>query len=309
MLYEKPEVYGLSVRGDAHPVNHDHFAIAALVKAMRVQQSNLPVADGEDRGQNQGHVFLVADGVGGGPDPAHASGHVVESVTQFMLSEAVWHDLTDGNEATVRRTLEDAIVHAQTDLVRDSAAEDLHPGTTLTMAFVAWPDLYVAHVGDSRCYLHRNGRATQLTTDHTVARPSRQRGIDPSLGDAQRLWNAVGGPSRELHLEVRHETLEPGDLLALVTDGVVEGRPGVDPRTILDPERSPEEMCFDLTEGRCEDDRTAIVARFDPYRHGTAGSLRDPLPWLDASAPEPAPPTTSDARSESSATGLARQTG
>ena len=42
-------------------------------------------------------------------------------------------------------------------------------GTTLTMAYVLWPRLYVVHAGDSRCYLHRRGQFAQLTNDHTVA--------------------------------------------------------------------------------------------------------------------------------------------
>jgi hypothetical protein len=42
-------------------------------------------------------------------------------------------------------------------------------GTTLTMALVLWPVLYVAHVGDTRCYLLRAGQLSRLTTDYTMA--------------------------------------------------------------------------------------------------------------------------------------------
>ena len=73
-------------------------------------------------------------------------------------------------------------------------------GTTLTMAYVCWPLLYVVHVGDSRCYLLRGSRLRQITHDHTVAQQLVEEGVlSESDVEGSRwshvLWNVVGGGS------------------------------------------------------------------------------------------------------------------
>ena len=280
MQLKRLDICGLSIPGTTHEVNHDRFAIAALSKEMHMQRSNLPIDDDDCVHQRQGRLLMVADGISGGPAAARASERVVESITRYFLSEVPWHHLTDGKADDVKLALEDAILNAQSDLMNEAGdAQGL--GTTLTMAFISYPDLYIAHVGDSRCYLHRDGRTIRLTKDHTVAAMRRRIGVEPQPGDAHVLWNAVGGPSRELHFETHHATLQPGDVLALVTDGVIEGQDEAEAMAVLAGDRSAEAMCADLTGGRASDDKTAIVARFLPHveqRAALDDSDRTPAP-------------------------------
>lgn len=49
--------------------------------------------------------------------------------------------------------------------------------TTLTMATVVWPHLFIVQVGDSRCYRLRGGQLQPLTTDPTIAQASRAQGV------------------------------------------------------------------------------------------------------------------------------------
>ena len=98
-------------------------------------------------------------------------------------------------------------------------------GTTLTLAYVLWPDLHIGHVGDSRCYRIRDSAAEQLTRDHTYAQQLVEAGIltaeqaaESRWGSA--LWNAIGGECEELRPDVIRETLESGDALVLCTDGL-----------------------------------------------------------------------------------------
>src|SRR5687767_12133089 len=80
-------------------------------------------------------------------------------------------------------------------------------GTTLTLSYLVWPRLYVAHVGDSRCYVQRGGQLLRLTTDHTYAQRFADLGgrkPDQSFGWQDVLWNALGGGlDSELTPEVR----------------------------------------------------------------------------------------------------------
>jgi len=96
-------------------------------------------------------------------------------------------------------------------------------GTTLTMALVQWPILYVAHVGDSRGYVARGGQLRRLTTDHTMAQQISER--DPTLIEEgsslhHMLWNSLGGSEDVARPQLTKFVLEVGDLLLLCSDGL-----------------------------------------------------------------------------------------
>ena len=106
----------------------------------------------------RGHLFLIADGMGGHKGGEVASALTVTTVEHFMLD--------------VFRRAEDfqtALKQAHARIMEETAS---HPevsgmGTTLTMAVANNWKLFVVHAGDSRCYLFRGGELRQLTTDHT----------------------------------------------------------------------------------------------------------------------------------------------
>lgn len=281
---QKIDVHGLSIPGVTHEKNHDHFAIATLNKSMRLHQTNLSMDDDSRvHGHNQGHLFVVADGVSDGPMPAGASVAAVDSVVQYFLNEMPWYHLADGDPVDVTLTLEDAVRNAQEDRMLTEMPGGASMSTTMTLAFVFWPDLYVAHVGDSRCYLKRQGALRQLTTD------TGEGARGPMLGSPeQNLWSALRSDGSEALTEVRHVRLEEGDLLALVSDGIASERSAEDVRALLDPNLSAEDVCGRLVGSSSLDDRTAIVVRFLPLENDTAGVSRGPGGGpLRAHAPTP----------------------
>jgi hypothetical protein len=97
-------------------------------------------------------------------------------------------------------------------------------GTTLDVVLVAGPEAFVAHVGDSRTYLIRDGRSSQITTDHTVAEVLVIEGkltIEEAQVSPLRtiLVNAIG-VSADVGVEMAHVTLKRGDRLLLCSDGL-----------------------------------------------------------------------------------------
>lgn len=92
-------------------------------------------------------------------------------------------------------------------------------GTTLTMACVISPRMYVVHVGDSRCYLRRNGNLKQITRDHTLAQLYQDTSELSADGDPSQceissrlsntLWNKISADDADLHPDVYCATLEP----------------------------------------------------------------------------------------------------
>src|SRR5262249_5001035 len=144
-------------------------------------------------------------------------------------------------------------------------------GTTLTMAYLLWPRLYVVHAGDSRCYLLREDRLHQITTDHTLAQQMVERGVlQPAEAQDSNwshvLWNCIGGGSRELSVEVHKATLRLGDSLLLCTDGLTQCVPNEQIRDLLREPASAEQVCRHLLHAAHEkgspDNVTVVVAHF-----------------------------------------------
>ena len=153
--------FGITDKGKVRENNQDNFLIVDISKSVAVRHSSLsPGALGNRFGMVGGHLFVVADGVGGGPDGDRASegaisallGYVTETVGCFnTYSASKEHELFDKLEATVRGVHEKLLsegksTHGQT------------PATTLTMVLLVWPRAYLIHVGDSRAYVRRRDK-------------------------------------------------------------------------------------------------------------------------------------------------------
>ncbi|MEM9556258.1 MAG: protein phosphatase 2C domain-containing protein [Acidobacteriota bacterium] len=215
--------------------NEDHFAVADLTKNLRVLQSNL--ADAAPSDERCGYVFLVADGMGGVAGGARASELAIRSLLDDLVDDVPW--FLDDRPATAgsRKATEqhhEADVELQRALavshrrVLEAARRELQHrgmGTTLTMALVVWPELYVAHVGDSRCYLQRGRRLHQLTRDDTMAQRlveggSMSKDQARSSRLSHMLTQVLGGAGDAIEPQIVRRTLEPGDRLLLTTDGL-----------------------------------------------------------------------------------------
>jgi len=120
--------------------------------------------------------FIVADGMGGHAAGEVASAMAVETVRQTLEGaraeiEAFKNAPTDAGRRGLVQLLQNAVLQAhQAVYSRGQAEQDKQGmGTTLDVCLVAGAEAFVAHVGDSRTYLVRDGRSSQITTDHTVA--------------------------------------------------------------------------------------------------------------------------------------------
>src|SRR5262245_27338395 len=98
--------------------------------------------------------------------------------------------------------------------------------TTLTVAYTVGLRAYIIHVGDSRAYVFRDGRLTQLTRDHTVAQELADIG-EISREEIRRhprrntLTNVIGGSGFQ-RPDITHHQLQPDDVLLLCTDGLTD---------------------------------------------------------------------------------------
>jgi serine/threonine protein phosphatase PrpC len=169
-------------------------------------------------------VFAVADGLGG-----HRGGEVASAMAVEPLAALDGRAFDDADQAA--EALSGAIRAANQAILRRGHADPelWGMGTTVTAAAVAAGRvLQLAHVGDSRAYLLREGAPLrQLTTDHTVVAEAVERGlltrqqaaVHPQRGVVTR---AVGlDPDVRVDLPEPLE-LEPGDQVLLCSDGLTE---------------------------------------------------------------------------------------
>jgi protein phosphatase len=217
--------FGVTDIGKARSTNQDNFLIVDVRKSVDVRHSSLPPAAIAGRfGAADAHLFVVADGVGGGPDGDLASAATVSALLAFVSETAgCYHRLTTDREHELFDQLESTVRQVHEKLVAEHRGESSPPATTLTMVFLVWPRAYLIHVGDSRAYVYRRQQLQQLTQDQTLGEYMVATGAWTEeqarrSGPAATLTSAVGGS--EFMPAVSLVDLEPGDSLLLCTDGL-----------------------------------------------------------------------------------------
>lgn len=160
-------------------------------------------------------LLAVADGMGGHEAGEVASAAALDALRQYEFGPGdVTEQLTEAVQAA----------HARVAAAVAAAPALSRMGTTLTAALVVAKEIYVAHVGDSRAYLWRNGELQLLTTDHSVAAELMRAGeIDEQTAQQhpQRhvLTRAVSA-GRRPDVDIIVMDRRPGDALLLCTDGL-----------------------------------------------------------------------------------------
>lgn len=186
------------------------------------------------------YVGVVADGIGG-----FKAGEVASQITV----DTILNTLQSSPETNPIKLVEQALQAAH-QAVRKNARANPHwseMGTTATLAVIHEGVLYLGHVGDSRAYLLRKGKLSQLTLDHTWGNENvRKKLLTPEeakrhgrRGELARYIGQADTPVLEVDLGYRKDgnvdpsnsilvreglQLEAGDVILLCTDGLVKER-------------------------------------------------------------------------------------
>src|SRR4051794_3333616 len=159
-------------------------------------------------------LFVVADGMGGAQ-----AGEVASEVAV----EAFADGLPDGNpiEGLVGRIRE---ANQRIHELSRTHAELQGMGTTCTATYVAEHEVVLAHVGDSRCYLVRDGELTRLTRDHSLVGELMDRGklteeqaeVHPQRSVITRALGVEG----DVQVDTDRIAARTGDVFLLCSDGL-----------------------------------------------------------------------------------------
>ena len=100
-----------------------------------------------------------------------ASALAIDSVESFVLDSLKWFAQCKGDEQDqvlndFQTSLSEASLRVQSEAAKHPELSGM--ATTLTLAYSLNDELFVAHAGDSRCYVFRNRSLYRLTRDHTV---------------------------------------------------------------------------------------------------------------------------------------------
>jgi protein phosphatase len=219
------------------------------------------VRDGnEDSAYAGSRLVAVADGMGG-----HAAGEVASSVAITALAplddDAAGNDLLDA----LADALEDANAQLRA-LTEDNSALD-GMGTTVTALLSAGGRLAVAHVGDSRLYLLRDGELTQVTHDHTFVQDLVDTGritAEQASSHPQRalLTRALDG-REAVRADLSVREARRGDRYLLCTDGlsgVVSEETITDALQLAEPQAAADRLVELALKGGGPDNITVVVA-------------------------------------------------
>ncbi|MEX2275027.1 MAG: Stp1/IreP family PP2C-type Ser/Thr phosphatase [Actinomycetota bacterium] len=247
-------------------------------------------------------LIAVADGMGGHQGGEVASHLALETIETLFKHQrgTLAEQVAEANHAVHERSLRDASVSGM--------------GTTLTAAVADGDRLRLAHVGDSRAYLVRDGELRSLTEDHTMVREMELRGeltAEEASAHPHRsvLTRAIGTDS-DVRVDEGIVDLVDGDRLLLCTDGLTGM---VDDDRILavlrdtpDPSDAVRILVREANENGGVDNVTAVIVDFsgEPGRAASApgpatGATRVSTSTMPDRGPTPPPPPAGGAKRRS----------
>jgi protein phosphatase len=189
-------------------------------------------------------LYVVCDGMGGGNAGEIASTLAVEAI-QAHLAEAVRHtDLPligpcDATVSAPANRLASAIRTANDAIHRESWSRPDYAGmgTTVVAALLCEDVLTIAHVGDSRLYLVRNGTIQALTTDHSWIAEQVLKGLitedEAKRSPRRNIVTKALGVESTVDVELTEVPVKSGDMLLLCSDGLTRDVQANDIRQIL----------------------------------------------------------------------------
>jgi protein phosphatase len=207
-------------------------------------------------------VFAVADGMGGAQ-----AGEVASQIAAEAFGSA--EDRTDAPERYLSQVVKSANERIHELAERDASRSGM--GTTLTAALIDDDEVSLAHVGDSRAYVYRDGDLRRLTSDHSLVEELRRQG---RLTDAQAeehpqrsIITRALGPEPDVEVDTMSFAARPGDVFLLCSDGLTTMVP--ESRIAMILERAPDldaavaRMVKEANQGGGRDNITVVAFRLD----------------------------------------------
>lgn len=276
------DAWGVTHVGKVRAENQDHFWVGALARDAggEIVVVEAGGEDDPDAPERLASLGAVADGVGSAAGGGEAARHAVQALVREV---AAFFDDARGAERedpeVFSRLLHDAALACHESLVERGRQDGdrVRFATTLTLFLGLWPHAYLLQVGDSRCYILRNGTLTQISRDQTLAQELVDRGVLTRTVAERSRWanvlsSAMGG--EQAVPVVTRVVRDWGNVILLCSDGLTKHVSDERIRERLshmsDARQVTEQLLQDALDHGGSDNITVVVGRTLP-REAAAG--------------------------------------
>lgn len=209
-------------------------------------------------------VFIVADGVGG-----HTGGEVASALAVETVREVIAHP--KAGQFKPKEILYQAYEEAS-HRIFDRAAQEVRlngMGTTMVTGYYRDTKLYVANVGDSRCYLYRKPYIWQMTEDHSLINEQIRLGMMSEEQARKQLGKNVitrsVGFERDVFPDILEREVSAGDTFLFCSDGLSGMVTDADMAKIMNntaPEKLTQAMVDKALDHGGDDNVTVLIVQF-----------------------------------------------
>lgn len=289
----------MSEQASSEAVPQRHLAVRAvlrtdvgLVRSENQDFGTYTTASEESSSHPGGRLLIVADGMGGHRGGATASRLAGETVKMQYL---------DSETTDIATALRESLARANARIFSEAQSnpELRGMGTTTSVLAVRDHHGWLAHVGDSRIYLVRDGQIQQLTDDHSLVATMVREGLltsqEAETHPRRNVLQRSMGVAEDVEIDVRGPfELREGDTFILCSDGLhgVVKEPELLEIAALPIEQAADEFLKRALERGAPDNVTVIVARVEATDEVPPGRLREerfedtqPLHPLDETDP------------------------
>ena len=196
------QTWGLTDPGNIRQQNQDSYAIMPF---------------GRDR-----VLMIICDGMGGVNGGDIASNLAVNSIREILTQNYTEGLLPVDVENLLKKAIQKANFEIFSAAQNDNNLSGM--GTTIVLVAIFYDKIHIAHIGDSRAYLIRQGNIKQLTVDHSVVQEMINEG-EITHEEAKRhpqknIITRALGISKNVDIDYSIETKKPTDSIIICTDGL-----------------------------------------------------------------------------------------
>ena len=219
--------------------------------------------------------LLVCDGMGGARGGREASQSACNIIERCFQEQYTSKCLPGEEETFLKKTLLSANRFVFQKAMQDESLAGM--GTTAVCALVRSGRIFLCHAGDSRAYLYRDGKLTQLTHDHSYVQELVDCGTiteeEAEHHPQKNIITRALGVDYRLEPEVTSVQLQAKDLLLLCSDGLTNAVPREDIEQLLGKGSFydlPDRLVDTADENGGPDNITALLLGVEPLevRHG-----------------------------------------
>jgi len=279
------ELPALAQEEASEPEKQFEIAFGACTDLGRIRENNedkFDFLEPEDARilRRRGRLYAVADGMGG-----HAAGQIAAE----MALKALFDTYYASRARSPQRALQEGFRRANELVFRTATTVPSRQGmgTTLTAAAVVGDRLIVANLGDSRAYLLREGKARQVTEDHSLVEEQVRQGmLSEEQAVASPFKNIITkciGNGAEVEPDLFEEVLQIGDKVLLCSDGLSNQVSGEEMAAVAEkeaPSVAARQLIKLANERGGPDNITAVVLGVGGAKPAAKANTVLLLPWV-----------------------------